>query len=808
MKLYAHLYNFYTSFLNRVFQVILFGFFSWYFYTTTWPNTLSLDTLFSISTAFSFKVLLCYISLVFISEIFFRYKVLRIRPKITVDTAAEPQQAITTKALAFMSGSDTRVLQRLLQTPEVIFFLERAAIEKKEVKIIEVGKEHMLTTAFTLAKEVSGTYITTYDLFAAYLLLSEETTKLLFTKKLNREDVLQILLWTRGVYAREEKPFKSRAHFWGEGIFDGLVTGWTPETKKYTRNYTWDALREEPLLVGREKEYKEMLEALLKKENNNVLLVGESGVGKDALVKALAHNSYDGTLQGILRNKRIDELLLGPLIAGASNRNELETRLQAIVAEISHASNVIMLIQQFENILGSVSFDVNLAGALMPYLRNGTFPIIATITTGNYKKLVEENPIREVLSVIKIDEPTEKVALHMLFDRAGHIEREKRVIISYKAVKSAVVFANRYVTASVLPGSAVHLISDVVHTIALSSNTPMLLGKKIILEEHIVSTIEQKTGVAVAAPKEAEKDLLLHFEEKMHERIIGQDEGVHVIAESLRRIRSGLGNREKPISFLFLGPTGVGKTETAKTLAALYFGKKDAMLRFDMSEYTTPDGMKRLLGAPPGEGDEKGELTEKIFEKPFSLILLDEFEKAHPDILNLFLQVLDDGRLTDNKGKTVSFANAIIIATSNAGSEFIRTSIQQNTAINDDFKRILLDELQKKGLFRPELLNRFDDIVVFKSLSPSEVKEVVRLLLGNVVKKLAEQDIIISFDESVIEKIGTEGFDPQFGARPLQRYIQNNVEDELAKKMLGGEIVRGNSVSLFVTADTIQFQVS
>lgn len=287
----------------------------------------------------------------------------------------------------------------------------------------------------------------------------------------------------------------------------------------------------------------------------------------------------------------------------------------------------------------------------------------------------------------------------------------------------------------------------------------------------------------------------------MHERVIDQEHAIIAISESMRRLRAGLVSLKRPISFLFLGPTGVGKTETAKALAELYYGGEDKMIRLDMSEYADEEGVKRLLGAPPGEGEERGELTDKIADHPASLVLLDEFEKAHQKILDLFLQVLEDGRLTDNKGKTVSFVNSIVIATSNAGAEFIREEVVKGTVIDKNFSQRLLDYLQTQHLFRPELLNRFDEVVVFKPLGLPEMQAIAKILLADMTKRLQEQDITFTYDEKLLQKIITEGFDMQFGARPLRRYIQSNIEDIMAQKKLKDEIKRGNKV--YMTTDEV-----
>ncbi|HSA84049.1 MAG TPA: AAA family ATPase, partial [Patescibacteria group bacterium] len=390
------------------------------------------------------------------------------------------------------------------------------------------------------------------------------------------------------------------------------------------------------------------------------------------------------------------------------------------------------------------------------------------------------------------------------------IEKEYHIIISYQAIRSAVDLADRFLQDSSLPGSAVSLLETVANTVSLSQESSFdKSGRKIALETHVVKQVEETTHISIGDPTASEAELLLHLEEKLHERVIDQDDAIHAISEALRRLRSGMKTAERPISFLFLGPTGVGKTETAKALAELYYGGEKQMIRLDMSEYTDETGLKRLLGAPPGEGNERGELTEKVHDHPSSLILLDEFEKAHPQIHNLFLQVLDDGRLTDNKGNTVSFRNCIIIATSNAGSEYIREEIAKGRVIDRAFHRNLVDFLQKKAIFRPELLNRFDDVVTFKPLGDKVLIQVIQLLLEQLRKSLAEQDITLVVAEQVIQKIAKEGFDRDFGARPLRRYIEDNLEDMIAQKKLEGKLIRGHTATFSLdTSGNLSLQIS
>ncbi|MBF8249545.1 MAG: hypothetical protein HW400_146 [Candidatus Levybacteria bacterium] len=681
-----------------------------------------------------------------------------------------------------VSGKSTvEIIKGLFSRQDILFVLRKAEIIKSEIQLIDVSKEEL----FKGVQEK-----TPLDIFASYLSLTEEKTKLLFDKKIKTEDLNNIVIWAKTTFPDHlNEPFK--VNFWGEGIGESWVSGWTLETSKYMVDITASAVNKKPMIFGREEEYREVVQAL--SNNKSCLLVGEPGSGRGSFVKALAYESFIGNLKGNLHHQRFFQLLADALLAGAQNQGQLEERLENIIAEISHAGNVIIFIPNFENITGASTFNTDLSGALTPYLQKGQIRIIANITSTSYKKFIEPKlTLASVFETVRFEEPDREVVLQMLLRKSIEIENNppadgNRIEISYKAIMAALNFANKYLQGGVMPGAGVTLLEDTASAVLMS-------GKKVIEEQDVLNKVEEKTKIAVGRPKEKEKDLLLNLEEELHKRIIGQNEAVFEISESLRRLRAGLGSTKKPISFLFLGPTGVGKTASAKALVGIYFGGENKMIRFDMSEYSTEDSVKRFLGGVP---DAKG-LTDKVYENPYSLVLLDEFEKANPKIIDLFLQVLDDGRLTDNAGKTVSFTDTIIIATSNAASEYIREEVNKGTVVDKIFQKNLLEFLQEKGIFRPEFLNRFDGIIVFKPLGKEEVVQIIKLMLDELSKKLLEKDITVNFDEKIIAKIAGEGFDEQFGARPLSRFIQNNIEDLLAQKMLKDEIKRGDKVSVSV----------
>jgi ATP-dependent Clp protease ATP-binding subunit ClpC len=738
------------------------------------------------------NLFLLVLLLLLLFEIFFRYKIAKLMPKLKVSqNTNDPLDSFSLDLLGiFMSHSDlSRIVMGLIKLPQVQFIIAKADINDEEVVLIDSDKMLLARSAFNLAKELNGTYVTTMDFFTAYLLSIEASAKILFNHNLKAEDLKNILLWARHVYETEESVKQTVVSFAGEGIAEEWVYGWTLETRKYMLDLTGEFLSEKDEPMKRESEYRQMVEKLY--EGDSVILVGDVGSGKESTVKELAIDSFMGRLKDNLYHQKIYQLMVDAFMAGAQNQGELEARINALIAEVAHSGNTLIYIPEFQNLLGSASFHLDISGALLPYLQKKAIRIIATVTPGNYKTFIE--PLKTLLdnfAVVNFSEASKQEVIQMLFRKAKLIEEKDGVILTYKAVLAAANFAQRYVREIVLPGAAVTLLDDTANAVRLS-------GRQRVEEQDILSQIERKTRVPVGEPKPVEKALLLNLENEIHKRVVDQQDAVFAISEAIRRLRTGLNTLDKPISFLFLGPTGVGKTETAKALADVYFGHSARLIRLDMSEFIGEDGMKKLLGSAPGEGMEKGEL-EAVYDNPDSLILLDEFEKADQTILDLFLQVLDDGRLTDNKGKTVSFANCIIIATSNAASEFIREEVEKNVQIDKQFQQSLINFLETKAIFKPELLNRFDDIITFKPLGPNEVRQIVQLLLNDVIKDLLEKDITLSFAEAVINKISEEGFDRDFGARPLRRFIQDNIEDLIAQKLLKNEIVRGDRILVSV----------
>jgi ATP-dependent Clp protease ATP-binding subunit ClpC len=779
MKDFAKIYFWYTNFnvkVARIFVFIIFGLLSIVGFFNSLPNLSIIP-----------------FSLFLIFEIFFKFKISKLTPKLEI--SQNTGDALDSTSLELLSVFEAKnslsdVLRELIKLSQIQFIIYKADLRPEEIVLIDAEKLSLLQNAFNLAKELKGKYVTTMDFFAAYLLSIEPSAKLLFNKELKDEDLKNILLWAKSVFQREESSRKIELTLAGEGIAEEWVYGWTLETQKYMLDLSHEFLNEKREPIGRKNEYQQMVEALY--SGKSVLLVGETGSGKETVAKELAIESFMGRLKDNLYHQKIFQLMVDAFMAGAQNQGELESRFNALIAEVAHSGNVVIYIPELQNILGSASFNLDISGGLIPYLQRKQIRIVATATPGNYKKFIEQmHTFLDDFAVINFSEPTREEVLKMLFEKAELIDDKDGVILTYKSILCAYNYAARYAKEKVLPGSAVTLLEDTANAVRVSN-------KRIVEEQDILAQIEKKIKAPVGEPRPVERALLLNLENELHKKVVGQNEAIFAISEAIRRLRTGMQTAEKPISFLFLGPTGVGKTETAKALAQVYFGTDARFVRFDMSEFIGEEGIKRLLGSGPGEGDEKGQLTEAVYDNPNSLILLDEFEKADQNILDLFLQVLDDGRLTDNKGKTISFANCIIIATSNAASEFVREEIGKGILVDKKFQESLINFLETNGLFKPELLNRFDDIVTFKPLEQAEITQITKLLLAGVIKNLEERDIIIYFDDKIAAKIATEGFDKDFGARPLKRFIQDKIEDLIAQEMLREQIKRGDKVLISV----------
>lgn len=647
------------------------------------------------------------------------------------------------------------------------------------------------------------------------------------------------------------------------GAARGSANQSTPTLDSFGRDLTASAQQGKlDPVIGRNQEIERVIQILSRRTKNNPILIGEPGVGKTAIVEGLAQRVYEGVVPDILKNKRVMTLDLASVVAGTKYRGEFEERLKKVIDEIQRAGNVIIFIDELHTLIGAGGAEgaIDAANILKPALARGELQCIGATTLDEYRKHVEKDPALERrFQPVTVNEPSSEEALEILQGLRDRYEAHHRVKITDEALAAAVKLSDRYIADRFLPDKAIDLIDEAASRVRLRTHTapPDLkeLDERLELikqekeaakrtedfekaaklrdeerevqgeldamrrdwekqrstaeadvgEEDIAFIVSSWTGIPVKKLAEEEADRLLRLEEIIHQRVIGQDEAVRAVSRAIRRSRAGLKNPKRPIgSFIFLGPTGVGKTELARALAEVLFADEDAMVRVDMSEYMERHAVSRLVGAPPGYVgyDEGGQLTEAVRRKPYSVVLLDEIEKAHPEVFNVLLQVLEDGRLTDSKGRTVDFRNAVLIMTSNVGADTIRRGgmgfslggDEQERQLDEyeQMKKRVTDELKRS--FRPEFLNRIDEVIVFHQLSKPQVREMVDLMLKDLAQRLAEQEISVELTDAAKDKLADEGYDPTFGARPLRRAIQRVVEDELSERMLQGEFGRGDKV--------------
>jgi len=623
-------------------------------------------------------------------------------------------------------------------------------------------------------------------------------------------------------------------------------------------------------VIGRDTEIERVIQVLCRRTKNNPALLGEPGVGKTAIAEGLAQRIVTGNVPELLRNKEVITLDIGSMVAGARYRGDFEERLKRVMDEVKKDSNIILFIDEMHTLIGAGAAEGSLdaANILKPELARGDIQCIGATTLDEYRKHIEKDAALERrFQPITVNEPTEEDAIAILKGIRDKYEAHHSVEISDEAIEAAVKLSARYISDRFLPDKAIDLIDEAASRVRLQTYTapPDLkaleeeierLAKekeaavisqeyekaalyrdqekekqaelnrmteewktgatakaKVVTGEDIAQIVSKWTGVPVTKLQAEDTERLLHMEEILHQRVVGQDEAVKAVSRAVRRAQSGLKNPKRPIgSFLFLGPTGVGKTELARTLAEVLFDDEDAVIRVDMSEYMEKHSVARMVGAPPGYvgHDEGGQLTEAVRRKPYSIVLLDEIEKAHPDVFNILLQVLDDGRLTDSQGRTVDFKNTVIIMTSNIGASHIKNSTmgfgastgeEVNKAEYDKMKTRVMEAL--KATFRPEFLNRVDETIVFHALEKEHIMQIVDLMMKDLHKRLAEQDIVMEVTAEAKAKLVEDGYDPAYGARPLRRTIQRQVEDPLAEDLLRGRYQAGDVVKVDVTKDGI-----
>ncbi len=544
------------------------------------------------------------------------------------------------------------------------------------------------------------------------------------------------------------------------------------------------------MCIGREKVLKEIFR-LAEGGNKNMILVGAEGIGKTTIIGALAEMMITDDVPELLKDKRLVSLSIPKLLAGANAPGMVEQRLLAIRDEIMRSGNIVLFIDNIHDLVGSTtSNDAGLDASelVASIMERGNFPIIATSNHIDYRRFIESKALGAVMQHITVPEPTQDETVAILQSQAAFIENKFKVYFSYKSLVKIVELADRYIYDQVFPEKALRLMEEVAIFMKNKTNKATL-----IVEEDVATLVSDKINIPLTQISNVESEQLLNMEDIIHERLINQDMAVKAVASALRRARTELRDEGRPIvNLLFLGPTGVGKTELAKIVASVYFGSEHEILRLDMSEYQNKDSINRLIGSESNQG---GYLTEGVRQKPYTVLLLDELEKAHPDILNIFLQVMDDGRLTDWSGRTIDFTNLIIIATSNAGTQFIQDSINSdNTNMEAISNELMQNKL--KNHFRPEFLNRFDKIVVFSPLTREHIRKVASLMLIKNAKRLETKGIQLKVTEGALDEMAQAGYDPLYGARPMRRLIQETVDDAIAKFLLTGSVTRRDTVVL------------
>lgn len=772
------------------------------------------------------------------------------------------QQSVAAKALEGQNVTYHQVMERICEmqgkkqkfylpldmTPRAKRVVERSKQEAVRLGANYVGTEHILlallrepdTLAITLLEDLGVDIQTLYE--DIMLLLGESEAQ------------------PAGVQGMHERPKEEISE--------------TETLDKFSRDMT--ALAKQGKfdpIVGREQEIERIIRILSRRTKNNPCLMGDPGVGKTAIVEGLAQKISDGNVPDTLRHKRILSLDLSAMVAGSKYRGEFEERMKKALEDVKAAGNIILFIDEIHTVIGAGAAEgaIDASNILKPALARGEIQLIGATTLEEYRKHIEKDAAFERrFQPVRVEEPTEAVAVQMLTALKDPYEMHHRVRISDEAIAAAVRLSTRYVTERFLPDKAIDLIDEAASCLRLSAYTaPTSIkeleariaeleqeketaikteefeqaaeikklqdglrtslkaakrawesthdsGEIVVTADNVAEIVSRWTGIPVQSMQEEESQRLLHLEEVLHKRVIGQDEAVKALAKAVRRGRVGLKDPNRPIgSFLFLGPTGVGKTELSKALAEALFGDENAMVRIDMSEYMEKHSVSRMVGSPPGYVgyEEGGQLSEKVRRNPYSVVLFDEIEKASPEVFNILLQVLDDGHITDGQGRKVDFKNTVIIMTSNAGARSIAapkrlgfTSVETPEQSYEMMKKGVMDEI--KNIFKPEFLNRIDDIIVFHPLEKEEITRIVRLLTDVMAKRVKENmNITVSFTKKAIEKIAEEGYDKAYGARPLRRAIQSKIEDAFAEEYLLGNIKAGDKVSVGLKTNGFSFRV-
>lgn len=760
------------------------------------------------------------------------------------EVAIEEYEAATILALGRAPKEEITNYQFLEQSPALKKILKLAENISIVVGAEDVGTEHVLL-AMLVNKDLLATRI--LELVGFRGQDDGESVRMVDLRKalerhagFTKDDI-------KAIYElRNPKKAKSGASF-SDMMKPPSTAG---DLADFTRDLSQMAVDGEiEPVIGRDKEISRMVQVLSRKTKNNPVLVGDAGVGKTALAYGLAQRIANGNIPYELRDMRVLELDMMSVVAGTRFRGDFEERMNQIIADIEEDGHIILFIDELHTIMGSgsgIDSTLDAANILKPALARGTLRTVGATTQEEYQKHIEKDAaLSRRFAKVLVEEPNLEDAYEILLGLKPAYEAFHNVTISDEAVMTAVKVAHRYLTSKNLPDSAIDLLDEASATVQMmiKKNAPSLLtevdqaildddmksaskalkasykGKKrkpiAVTEDHIMATLSRLSGIPVEKLTQADSKKYLNLEKELHRRVIGQDDAVTAISRAIRRNQSGIRTGKRPIgSFMFLGPTGVGKTELAKALAEVLFDDESALIRFDMSEYMEKFAASHLNGAPPGYVgyDEGGELTEKVRNKPYSVLLFDEVEKAHPDIFNVLLQVLDDGVLTDSRGRKVDFSNTIIIMTSNLGATALRDDKTVGFGAKDishDYtamQKRIMEELKKA--YRPEFINRIDEKVVFHSLSQDNMREVVKIMVKPLILALKDKGMDLKFQPSALKHLAEDGYDIEMGARPLRRTIQTQVEDHLSELLLANQVKEGQVIKIGVSKGKLKFDIA
>lgn len=703
------------------------------------------------------------------------------------------------RALAYKKDfieDEEEALEKFLSNKDVINLLKRLEINNKKFKeslkasLEDINFKKLISTSFGYGKKFSSKYVEVEHLFLGILANHKSVDKFLSAFNLDLGVCEGAVNWVL-----ERRKFLSQLYFWQPdyevpvmgGVNRAMTGRVTPALDSVSVDFTKKALEGTlDKVTGHKDSTEKIIEILGSSDSRNVLIIGPSGSGKTSVVKRIAQQIIAGTKESPLRFKRVVSIDAGSLISGASTPGEVSERIKKVMEDASGSGNIILFFDEIHNlVLGQSTKGTAIFSLLEPYFSSEEFQIIGATDLENYRKHVEPNgSFSGLFKVVEISETNEEETLEILEHVSRKLEKENDVFISYPALHAIVKLAEDLIHERVFPDKAIRVLSRAVSSVKKDD--------KYVEVEDVENIISEMTKVPVSSIQKKDSEKLLNIERELKKRVIGQDHAIEEIGKAMKRAGTGVRDEDKPIaSFLFVGTTGVGKTETAKALSEYYFGSEDVMIRLDMSEYQHQDSIKRLLGDSDGEA--KGLLTEAVRSSPYALILLDEIEKAYPQVITTFLQVLDDGRLTDPKGRTVDFSNTIIISTSNVGTRSIQKISEAGGSL-EEIRNTAFEDV--KNHFAPEFLNRFSGVIVYNPLDTQAIKEITKIMLGRVKKKVREKGIKVKFTPELINELAERGYSKEWGARPLRRVIEDSVETYIAVRMLSDEVKEGDEVTL------------